>query len=321
MRTTRTRALLAALAASLVGLGTAAVPAPASAAPATWTVRVGSQSANMAVQGMRFLPGEVTVDAGDTVTWRAGSAEIHTVTFFPGGGPQTSLPPFDPGDLSQLTQQGGSTYDPAQYFSSGLMTTVPSGGDVGPLPPVPHVQSYSLTFPEEGTFTYYCLVHGLMMVGTVHVQAAGTPYPYTQRQYDEQARLMAAGLLADGQSLRRELWRRSTMHRVFLGGDDDAVALMRFIRPHVVVRVGQEVVFKNVGLGAPHTVTFGEEPPPPDLFGPSGDPAHYRGGALSSGILPPGSRFTVTFTRPGRYRYVCALHDSMGMVGTVVVRR
>jgi plastocyanin len=28
---------------------------------------------------------------------------------------------------------------------------------------------------------------------------------------------------------------------------------------------------------------------------------------------------TVTFTKPGVYRYHCALHDYMGMVGVVIV--
>ncbi len=177
-------------------------PRPLRRAPVTWTVQVGSQASNEAVQGMRFLPGDVTIDAGDTVRWVARSTEIHTVTFFPGGGPQSTLPEFDPADLTQLTRQGGSVYDPMQGFNSGLMTTVPTNGDVGPLPKVPHVQTYSLTFPTAGTFTYYCLVHGKMMVGVVHVQPAATPYPYTQAQYDDQARVARAGLAVIGRHLR-----------------------------------------------------------------------------------------------------------------------
>ncbi len=45
--------------------------AQAAAPPQTWTVQVGSQSSDQAIQGMRFLPGDVTVDAGDTVRWVA----------------------------------------------------------------------------------------------------------------------------------------------------------------------------------------------------------------------------------------------------------
>jgi plastocyanin len=35
--------------------------------------------------------------------------------------------------------------------------------------------------------------------------------------------------------------------------------------------------------------------------------------------LPAGTTFSATFTKPGTYAYICALHDELGMVGTVVV--
>ena len=106
-----------------------------------------------------------------------------------------------------------------------------------------------------------------------------------------------------------------------MGADNGAVAVMRFVRGSVVVHRGERVVFRNPGMGAPHTVTFGREPPPPGLFGPSGTPGHYSGGKLNSGIIGPQGSFTVRFTKVGTFHYVCALHDNMGMRGTVVVRR
>ncbi len=315
------RVALVAVVALLVPVGALTAVAHATAPGQTWVVQVGSQTPNRALQGMRFLPGEITIDAGDTVSWVARSAEIHTVTFFPGGGPQATLPEFDPTNAAQLTQQGGSTYSTATGFNSGLITTVHTGDDVGPFPPtVPLVQKYSLTFPDPGTFTYYCLVHGKMMVGVVHVQAAGAPYPLTQAQYDEQARLERIGMRVTGNHLRRDLRAQSTRHKVFLGDDNGVVMVMRFVRPTVVIHRGQSVRFKNIGMGAPHTVTFGTEPAPPALFAPSGNPARYRGGDLNSGILPPHSTFKVTFKKAGTFHYVCALHDFMGMVGKVVVR-
>lgn len=316
------RGIIAAVAAlaAVVGPLTALSAAQAAAPPQTWTVQVGSQNSSKAIQGMRFLPGDVTIDAGDTVRWVARSGEIHTVTFLVGGGPQATLPEFNPTDMTQLTRQGGSVYDPTKYYNSGLMTTVPTGGDAGPLPPVPHVQSYSLTFPTAGTYTYYCLVHGVMMVGVVHVQAAGSPYPYSQAQYDDQARIARAGLGALGVSMRRDLVRLSKPHLVFMGDDNGQVSLMRFIQQRVVIKKGQSISFRNRGMGAPHTVTFGAEPPPPGLFSPSGNPKTYRGGNLNSGIMGPHSTYRVTFLKKGTFRYVCALHDVLGMRGTVVVR-
>jgi len=70
-------------------------------------------------------------------------------------------------------------------------------------------------------------------------------------------------------------------------------------------------------MGAPHTVTFGNEPA--NIFAPSGDPWHFSGGDLNSGIIPPQGTFEVTFKATGTFEYICALHDYMGMVGKVKV--
>jgi plastocyanin len=53
---------------------------------------------------------------------------------------------------------------------------------------------------------------------------------------------------------------------------------------------------------------------------PSGHPHNYRGGNLNSGFMTPGMKFKVTFNKVGRFHYVCALHQDMGMKGLVVVK-
>ena len=74
----------------------------------------------------------------------------------------------------------------------------------------------------------------------------------------------------------------------------------------------------------PHTITFG--PPPANPFAPTGDPANFQGGALSSGVIlpqgfgPPPNTFTVKFTKAGTYSYVCLIHAGMGMTGQVTVQ-
>ncbi len=83
------------------------------------------------------------------------------------------------------------------------------------------------------------------------------------------------------------------------------------------MHVGQSVTFVNNGMAAPHTVTFGVEQP--NVFAPYGDPTHFAGQPLNSGLFLPGGTFTVTFVKKGTYRYICALHDYMHMVGWVVV--
>jgi plastocyanin len=156
-----------------------------------------------------------------------------------------------------------------------------------------------------------------MMKGVVNVLPAGTQYPFSQGQYDRRSAAQAERIIADG----RRLWARTaapaTRSTVFAGADDGVAMVMRFIRPTAHVRVGQSVTFRNVGMAAPHTVTFGPERA--NIFLPYGDPTIFSGAQLNSGIIPPGGSFTVTFTKAGTYPYVCALHDYLGMVGTVVV--
>src|SRR6476469_2556051 len=117
------------------------------AAPMTWHVRVGAESPDMAVAGMGFLPSNVWVDQGDTVSWTANSAEPHTVTFL---APGTALPDFNPFDPSQTAPQGSSVYDGSTYTNSGIVATQPIFVFTNPA------ASYHLTFTTAGDFTYYC---------------------------------------------------------------------------------------------------------------------------------------------------------------------
>jgi hypothetical protein len=61
----------------------------------------------------------------------------------------------------------------------------------------------------------------------------------------------------------------------------------------------------------------------PVILAPAGNAADWDGGSyLNSGFLEPAPgqpspTFTVRFSNPGTYEYLCALHE--GMVGTIVV--
>ena len=294
----------------VLGVGLAALILPLglmspaiAASGTTWTVLSGSESADMAIQGMAFLPKDVYIDAGDTVKWVANSAEIHTVTFLEAG---HALQPYNP--ATDDTKSGpGSSYDGHSYYNSGIFATHD--------PKLP--TSYSLTFPNVGTFTYYCLVHGNMMKGTVHVAAAGTAYKYTQADYDTQAADGAAKIVKDGTTLMATKALAANDHTVFEGADDGVAMVMRFIQPKATVHVGETVKFINDGMGAPHTVTFGT--PVGNPIAPAGDPTNFTGGYLNSGFALPGSSFSVTFNKAGTFDYVCILHAGMGMVGSVTV--
>ena len=308
--TSRSNTLAFIVAFALALLASLAAVGPASAdggSHRTWQVQVGSESRDQEIQGMAFLPSEIYINKRDTITWHANSAEIHTVTFLAAG---QSLQPFNPFSNDELLKRGGDSYNGHSYYNSGLLANVD-------VPGFPDARSYSLSFPREGDFTYYCLVHGMAMKGTVHVRGQGTDYPYSQADYDKAAQAQERSILRDGHQLDASLAQQASSHKVIAGGDDGVAMIMRFVRPTVTVHVGEEVVFANTGMGAPHTVTFGTEPA--NIFAPSGDRSHFTGGNLNSGIMWPGDEFTVTFKAKGTFEYICALHDYMGMVGKVRV--
>jgi plastocyanin len=67
-----------------------------------------------------------------------------------------------------------------------------------------------------------------------------------------------------------------------------------------------------VTIGAPHAG--------PNVLDPYGHPNNYKGGELSSGVIPPTGSFKVTFKKVGTYSYYCLFHSELHMMGTVVVK-
>jgi plastocyanin len=173
----------------------------------------------------------------------------------------------------------------------------------------------------------------------VHVQAAGSSYPKTQAQYDKAAHVTGKLLIAAGHALTgitRGATHSSGRTQVALGtgaslGAFGSLAIMRFLPSKTVIHAGGTVHWTNLDPETPHTVTFGVEPGggPLGAFAPSGSavPGHAtlssptdsaNSGFVGAG-LPFGTTFSATFTAPGTYNYICALHDDLGMTGTVVV--
>ncbi|HYT31746.1 MAG TPA: plastocyanin/azurin family copper-binding protein [Thermoanaerobaculia bacterium] len=126
------------------------------------------------------------------------------------------------------------------------------------------------------------------------------------------------------------------------GAGSQTASLMRFLRDTIVVRVGDTVEWTMLDPSINHTVTFGAEPadprPPSANVLPTSDGARHAiigspTDGVNSGFLspapqdraglaqsPPGiTRFRVTFTSPGTFNYICAIHDELGMKGTVIV--
>jgi len=89
-----------------------------------------------------FVPYEVTINVGEQVTWSNGDTAAHTVT------------------------SGSAVDGPSGVFDSSLFMAG---------------TTFSHTFEEAGTFTYFCMVHpwmgGIVNVGTSEVTTTSNPQP------------------------------------------------------------------------------------------------------------------------------------------------
>ncbi len=324
----RARSLIALLAAALALAGLALVPTTRAASPATFHVTLGAASPDMALMGMAFYPNALTVHRGDVLVFTNYIAEPHTVTFGVDHpiGFEELLAFFVPQNLSG---PGTATFTDSGILNSGILV---AGGPFG--------NSLTVTIDAgTGTYAFRCALHPLM-VGSVTVVADGQALPKRDAQYQVLARGAmardlgkAAGIAA--QSLAAAIRAADiggTGIEVAVGGGNGVSTVMRFLPSDITVHVGDTVHFVNRDPYTPHTVTFGEEPPggdvgliaPANRSYPFDTPTSYDGSFdLNSGFLlsflPWGNTFSVTFTAPGTYPYICGLHDEMGMVGSVTV--
>ena len=126
-----------------------------------------------------------------------------------------------------------------------------------------------------------------------------------------------------------------TTWKVTIGGEtpDHRIQAQLFAPSTITIDAGDTVTW-TMGAAFDHTVTFLGASRPPDLFIPENNRKlllnplvalpqglkTYTGkGIANSGVLmEKGKSYSLTFTKPGSYAYVCMLHP--GMTGTVVVR-
>jgi plastocyanin len=307
---------------------------------AQWHATVGAQSKNKGRQALAFLPSEIWIHVGDSVTWKFDTDEIHTVTFLKDG--QTRLP-------FQVGCPGFSS-NPSIFDGSTCVTT-------GPLV---KGQTFTVTFPVAGNFKLVCLVHA-NMTAVVHVLELSQPLPHDQDFYDEQAAEERHDLLSDtdhdgdhdGDHERdADSDRpRSRENQVTAGtgeiaataGGSETLSLMRFKHPTTVIHVGETVEWTNLDPVTAHTINFGIEPldnpmPPSANVTTDADGARHAviispTDSVYSGFIvaarqdrvglaqsPLGvTRFRVTFKNAGVFPYICTLHDELGMKGKVIV--
>jgi plastocyanin len=304
----------------------------------SWQASAGAQTPDKAVQALAFLPNEIWIHAGDSITWTFPVPEPHTVSFLTAGQVRPPALVGCPG-----TSVDGSPYDGSACVNSGRITTVGT--------------TYTVTFPEPGNYRLVCLIH-VNMTGMVHVLSAGQPLLHDQDFYNSQAASQGHNLLHDRDSRSGEEFGGEGVNssgddnRIITGtgelvsttGGIQSVSVMRFMQPSITIHAGETVEWDSLDVSG-HTITFGQEPPnvspatPPSanvFVDPDGarhaivsstsdsvhsgfiaQAAHERTGVAQA---PAGvTQFRVTFTNPGKYPYICAFHDELGMKGEVIV--
>ena len=243
-----------------------AAPTLASAASAqTYTVLVGAENVARKVDVMAYFPATLHIHLGDTVLFQQNTHEIHTVTFLAGTpAPDLIVPApasFPPGAMMLNPQVAFPTvptngmYDGTTYANSGIMSIDPG-----------QPTQFSLTFTQQGTFTYLCIVHGTMMSGKIVVEAPSTrvlsPAAVSKQAKKEikQQLALANGLFGEAMSNVPAPTQNSdgtTNHTVLVGWSEGQYDLMGFFPGKLVVHPGDTVTFMLSSTNvAPHTVTF-----------------------------------------------------------------
>ncbi|MFQ5813961.1 MAG: hypothetical protein ACE5I2_12375, partial [Anaerolineae bacterium] len=241
-------------------------PPPEPQAPRELTLLVGAGEETVAINA--FLPETIRIRAGDTVTWKLDSDEVHTVTFLsggeepevaipvPGGGPTDLM--FDP-QVAFPTRGPGApveTYSGTGYFNAGLMSKEPAGPDAPPN------DTFTLTFDTPGTYEYVCLLHPFMRGEVVVEPATATDVP-SQAELDATAEAELAPLMAQIEALKAAGERvksepgpgGTTIWFVPAGtvGADPRVELFEFLPEDLTIQEGDTVVWTSLSF---HHVAF-----------------------------------------------------------------
>jgi plastocyanin len=357
----------------VLALVAATLAACASGTGRTRTVQVDFNYDEFAGSFLDYFPSHVTVRPGMTVrfdqTWTGAPHTVSFATresvpqlprFFERGGVvnQDAARPCYVKTLDKLpvnhaacaSRNAQPEFDGTYaYYSSGLI--LPTGN---------RANRFDVKIADdakEGSYFYYCSIHGLQMGGEVTVSKTATVR--TQKELNRagraEAQQLAAPILAE---YRKERAGKAAFKGNLAGSGDPSVqaaqAEVNEFTPRVInARVGKKVTWTFVGN---HSISFNVPPFAPlykvlkngDIIAndeldkgrggwPGAPPGHAAypavteslvrldagpfdgsGGLKSSGIgFNTGDTYSVTFTKRGTYPYACLIHP--GMIGKVVV--
>jgi plastocyanin len=334
------RIAVTAVAASLSITGIFASPALATPQLSAheWQVQAGGpprfDSGGVRGAGNQFYPGRIAIHQGDSITFKPFGP--HTVTYNRPPGPVFTT--FEPSGVTTLA-------DPDQTVNSGFIFGQPPSG-----PPVTFTVTFASTLPP-GHYKFICNLH-IGMTELVDVRAMGATLPKGDTDYLALAQAEITRDLAALDRINAEATEDSQDEdgspTVFVGAGNKRVSNLRFYPASVTIHVGQTVTFlKTMDPTEPHTVQFGAPPDPTDPlaeFRAAGGSTYDGTGFVTSGVMTTRQQFQyfqlagtglpfartkyrLTFTAPGDWKYICALHDDAGsppgqhtsMVGVVRV--
>ena len=293
---------------------------PAAQAQQNWNLSIGAETQDMGRQASAFLPNEIWIHTGDSITWTWQSDLIHTLTFLTQG--QVD---FGFGAPFAGCPDTGIATSPAIFDGSTCLTTDAQMKG----------QTFKIAFTTAGNYKFECLVHA-SMTGTVHVLDRPAPLPHDQAFYDQEAAQERSALLTDrdgagsmemdmgdsgGQGMNGSVTVRVLSHRDrSSAGVKDAAAnglfgareagknevkagageisstpgglqlssLVRFVKGTITIHVGDTVEWTNDDPIEPHTITFGPEADDPaNPFPPTADVTVDADGALHAVLNSP----------------------------------
>jgi len=311
---------------SISGIFTSPALAKTVAPGHTWAVQAGSAltfdgGPGPRGVGNRFYPAAIAIHQGDSI--RFTPIGPHTITYNRPAGPVFAM--FAP--------SGGTTLaNPSATLNSGFIGAGPGTFTV----------TFASTLPA-GRYNFICALH-LGMKATVDVMPAGADLPKVDADYAAIAQAQVTRDLATAgrvsAAATEDLEDEDGNPTVLVGAGTKRVSNLRFFPAALTVRVGQTVTFlKTKDPTEPHTVSFNL----PDGLDPVAELLAMGGstfdgkGVASSGFLSTKeqyayyqlngtplpvamTKYSLTFTKAGDFKYVCALHDGAGMFAEIHVR-
>ena len=295
---------------------------------AQYEVMVGFDDPSIGLSQLQYTPKQLVIQVGDTVLFKQNSqVEPHTVTFLPAG---MSLP--------SLTLPNSLTINPN---ASEVFTETPYMGDAYLNSGIMIIGSqntqFSVTFGAEGTFNFYCIVHGTDMHGIITVvknhkkiEPPKHVLKSTRKQFKSWKKMAAHVSRKIKAPPPQSGSGGSVTHTVIVGADRGVLNFNAFFPRTLEVKLGDTVCWTDSIF---HTVTFmnGATPYPlltllggttlslnPAVFTPSGGATLSTSGVFNSGVLTnPTDKYCLTMGATGKFQYECLVHKFMD--GEIIV--